>query len=175
VQFEDRPALVSEEDFLALPESTDRLELLDGEVHMAPSPSPLHQIVLGRLYRVLAAWADAHPPAFAGLAPLDVRLAPGRIVQPDLFLVNGGIDPTRSPIDVVPDLVVEVLSGNRAHDRITKRLIYAQAKVREYWIVDPLDRSIERCEGTETSEIRRDRLDARVSEGLSVEIEPLFR
>jgi Uma2 family endonuclease len=79
---------VSEEEFLALPESMDRIELIDGEVFLPPSPNPRHQLVLGRLFRVFAGWADAHAPAFVGLAPLDVRLAPGRIVQPDLFVIQ---------------------------------------------------------------------------------------
>src|SRR4030095_10099288 len=40
-------------------------------------------------------------------------------------------------LKVMPELVVEVLSREHPErDRVQKRLIYAQAGVREYWIVD---------------------------------------
>ena len=44
----------------------------------------------------------------------------------------------------VPDSAVEVLSeGLECHDRQTKRAEYAQADLREYWIVDLSARGIE--------------------------------
>lgn len=71
-----RPALVTEEEFLALPETMDRVELLDGEVIVAPFPNAWHQEILGRLVLALRTWAASHGgPAFVGMAPLDVRFA----------------------------------------------------------------------------------------------------
>jgi Uma2 family endonuclease len=44
---------------------------------------------------------------------------------------------------VVPDLVVEILSGSTAgRDRVRKRRIYERNGVREYWLVDPGRRTI---------------------------------
>lgn len=40
------------------------------------------------------------------------------------------------PVSRVPEICVEVLSSNRAYDRVTKRFVYAGAGVTEYWIVD---------------------------------------
>ena len=37
----------------------------------------------------------------------------------------------------IPELTIEILSDERVHDRITKRFIYAESAVREYWIVEP--------------------------------------
>jgi hypothetical protein len=37
---------VSEKEFLDLPESTDKIELVDGEVVVSPSPTYWHQEIL---------------------------------------------------------------------------------------------------------------------------------
>ena len=43
-----------------------------------------------------------------------------------------------------PDLIIEILSpSTRRHDRLTKFNLYQRAGVREYWIVDPSDRSVQ--------------------------------
>ncbi|MDH5674488.1 MAG: Uma2 family endonuclease [Myxococcales bacterium] len=146
------PRLITEEEFLALPESTERLELLDGEVILAPSPSYRHQLVLRRIVRALEDWAACHDDEVTiGMAPLDVRFAPGRILQPDAFLCFGATpDAHEGPINIIPDLCVEVLSTNRAYDRMTKRLVYAEAGVRELWTVST-DGTIERWCGERLS------------------------
>ncbi|MBC8068772.1 MAG: Uma2 family endonuclease [Deltaproteobacteria bacterium] len=167
--------LVTEAEFLALPESMDRIELIDGEVTLPPSPTPRHQLVLGRLFRAISTWADAHAPAFVGLAPLDVRIAEGRIVQPDLFVLRGGWSGDDGPIEAVPELVVEVLSQRRGYDRITKRLIYAEAGVAEYWVVDPTAQTLELYSGIEPMAPERTRVTSGALEGLTVELEPLWR
>ncbi|HDQ72595.1 MAG TPA: Uma2 family endonuclease, partial [Chloroflexi bacterium] len=47
-------------------------------------------------------------------------------------------------IEVAPDLAVEALSpSNWLHDRRTKFALYAEVGVREYWIVDPDERTVE--------------------------------
>ncbi len=167
--------LVTEAEFLALPESMDRIELIDGAVILPPSPTPRHQLVLGRLFRALSAWGDTHPPTFVGLAPLDLRIAEGRIVQPDLFVLCGGWAGTDGPIDAVPELVVEVLAQRRGYDRITKRLIYAEAEVAEYWIVDPVANTLEQYCGLDEVGLERTRVQSRVLAGLVVELDPLWR
>ena len=126
---------MSEERFLALPESMQRQELIDGEVYVSPSPNIGHQRAVGALFVLLRQWASGPGNAFIGLSPLDVRVAPGHIVQPDLFVLLGGT-PASTPIDEVPDLVIEVLSSNQSYDRLLKRYVYEQAGVREYWMVD---------------------------------------
>lgn len=166
---------VTEAEFLALPESMDRVELIDGEVILPPSPTPRHQLVLGRLVREVSSWADARPPALVGLAPLDLRIAPGRIVQPDLFVLLGGWSGSEGPIEAVPELVIEVLSQRRGYDRITKRLIYAEAGVAEYWIVDPTAQTLELYCGLEPMALEHTRVESRSLEGLAVDLEPLWR
>ena len=132
-------ALVSEDEFLALPESNQPQELVDGEVIVAPSPSFLHQRLSKRLLVALETWAATREgDVTIAQAPLDVRFGPGRILQPDLMIFRGSIpDDVETPIDRIPALCIEVLSNNRAYDRVTKRYIYAEAGVAEYWVVDP--------------------------------------
>src|SRR5688500_11006177 len=80
------PRLVSEAEFLALPESMDKVELLDGEVVAPPAPSFGHQETQGRLIQALRNWAQAQPgPVVVGNAPFDIHFGPGRILQPDVF------------------------------------------------------------------------------------------
>ena len=62
-----------------------------------------------------------------------------RVVEPDLVVILGGRNDIGGLIYVegVPDIVVEILSSDRSHDLVRKRQIYAEAGVREYWILDP--------------------------------------
>lgn len=168
--------LVSEEEFLALPETMDRIELLDGEVIVSAAPSLLHQHVLGQLYMVFTAWERNHRPATVGLAPIDVRIAPNRVVQPDLFLVLDGFSPrAASPLRLVPDLIVEVVSLKRSYDRITKRSVYADAGVAEYWIVDPFLEQIEQVQGLVTvAVVKEGTLESLVAPGLIASLSEIF-
>lgn len=140
---------VSEEDYLAQAETMERMEWVDGEICVPPAPTRVHQHVIGLVYRQLSAWAEARSePLFVGLAPLDVRIGPSRIVQPDVFVVAGSVDMrTTGPLDQVPCLCVEVMSTNRVYDRVTKRYLYAEAGVVEYWLIDPTTQEVEILHG----------------------------
>ncbi len=71
---------------------------------------------------------------------------------PDMMVV---CDPDKIKPDGVhgaPDLVVEVLSPSTArNDKSHKKDVYAKCGVREYWLVNPSDKSVEiyRTNGTE--------------------------
>jgi Uma2 family endonuclease len=48
------------------------------------------------------------------------------------------------PIDVAPDWICEIVSpSNAAHDRVRKRRLYAEHGVAFYWLLDPLERTLE--------------------------------
>lgn len=170
-------ALVSEAEFLALPESNQPIEFIDGEVIVSPSPSFWHQEILGRLVAALRSWADAPGhTATVAQAPLDVRFGPGRILQPDAMVFRAVLAAdVESPIDRVPDICVEVLSANRAHDRVTKRYLYAEAGVEEYWIVDPAG-VLERRTGAGLSrvEVLRDQVTSPLLPGFVLDLAQLF-
>lgn len=172
-----RAPFVSEEDFLRLPESTQKVELIDGEVIVSPSPQFWHQEILSRLFVALRAWAGTQStPLTVALAPLDVRFAPDRILQPDamVFLARIGKD-QRGPIDRVPELCIEVVSADRAYDRVTKRFVYAAAGVAEYWVVDP-NEFVERWSGPGIGreEILRESLTSPLLPGFALDLRRLF-
>lgn len=116
----------------------ERRELLDGELIVTPSPLVRHQRVAFRLARALADFVEPHGLGEVFVPPMDVVLADGDVVQPDVFLVlaaQAGIV-TRANIAGAPALVVEVVSDPRV-DRVRKRDVYARHGVSEYWIADP--------------------------------------
>lgn len=129
---------VTEEEFLALPESHEHIELIDGEVFVAPSPTTRHQFLIRRLLNALEVWVAAQTERYdIGLSPLDVRFGENRILQPDLFVVAGLLDnDQKGPVTTIPLLCVEVMSQRRTYDRLTKRTVYAEAGVPEYWTVE---------------------------------------
>lgn len=173
-----RPTFVSEEEFLDLPETMDRIELLDGEVIVSPSPSVWHQELLSRVVQTLRTWTEEQGHGgFVGQSPLDVRFGSGRILQPDAFLVLGGVSlEHEGPIEQIPDLCLEVLSTNRAYDRLTKRIVFATAGVRELWLVEPSG-SIERWhgQGLNEAEVLADVLRTPLLPEYRLDVTQLFR
>jgi Uma2 family endonuclease len=79
-------------------------------------------------------------------APVDVFFAGADPVEPDIvvFLPESRARGVTRGVEGPPDLLIEVLSpSNRSHDLITKRALYARGGVREYWIVDPENRTVD--------------------------------
>ena len=138
------------DDYLALPDDV-RAELIGGELYVTPSPTPHHQSVVQGLFLTLAPIVEAGGLGQVYLAPLDVHLPTGDVVQPDvLFIRARNLEIIQDWIRGVPDLVVEVISMTHAErDRIVKRGVYESARVPEYWLVDPQACSFEvfRLEG----------------------------
>ncbi len=136
----------------------ERWELVDGEVLVTPAPHWVHQRVIARLFSLIDPYVRAEGFGEAFLSPVDVKLEPGLVTQPDLLVVPNGELRTRS--DSIRHLVLaaEVLSPSSArHDRVRKRPAYQRNRVAEYWIIDEQSRTIERWRpGDERPEIASD-------------------
>jgi Uma2 family endonuclease len=136
----------TEDEYLALERRTSRLvELSDGQIEVLPMPNPIHQRIVGYLYRVLQACVAALGSGEVFFAPLPIRLWAGKYRDPDVVFLKPGriFDPRRQPEGA--DLAVEVVSEedkDRQRDLVTKRHEYAQAGIAEYWIVDPAAETI---------------------------------
>ncbi len=130
-------------DYQALPKEP-RCELLYGDLVVTPAPLVWHQIVLAQLFTLV----QDHQRRHGGLAlpaPVDVRLFDHSVVQPDLVYVSPErLSIVRRRFEGAPDLAIEVLSPASARrDRLWKLKLYAEAGVREYWIVDPEAKAFE--------------------------------
>jgi Uma2 family endonuclease len=136
-------------DLLALPPDV-RAEILNGEITTLPAPRPRHAKPQGALRRFIGGPFDdddgfGGPGGWWIFAEVDVQLGDD-VVRPDLsgWRRERLPEPDVRPIVTVPDWACEVLSeSNEAHDRVTKRALYARHGVRHYWIVDPEARTLE--------------------------------
>lgn len=128
-----------------LPETTQPLELWDGEMVMSPSPHADHQRSVLRFCEQLNRFVAERKLGEVFISPLDVVLSQRRVVQPDVFFIsNQRRDIIQKHIRGVPDLAVEIISqGTWQRDRVSKKSFYEQFGLPEYWIVDPESRIIE--------------------------------
>ena len=132
----------------ALPDDSNRYEVIDGELFVTPAPSVAHQRAVLELALLIAPYVRGHRIGEALISPADVLVyGPRKFVQPDLFvvpLVKGA--PMRAWTEVGRVLLaVEVLSPSTRHtDRGRKRILYREKAVPEYWTVDVDERTVER-------------------------------
>ncbi len=132
--------------YAALTSEGQHYEIVDGVLYMTPSPSWSHQEIVGRLFRYLSTYVETANLGGVFIAPIDVELAPDNVFQPDVVvLLKTGREKLRGRHIVgPPDVIVEVVSpGSATMDRHHKYQAYAQAKVPEYWIVEPGTQTVE--------------------------------
>jgi len=130
--------------YLRLTDQTNQLiEFTDGVIEVLPMPTDTHQAISRLLFLALLAWVQQHHGTVF-YAPLRVQVRPGKYREPDLLLLVDPNDLRRH--DAFwhgADLVVEIVSPDRPErDTEEKPLDYAEARIPEYWIVNPLDATI---------------------------------
>lgn len=170
-------------DLLRIRETRDeRLELIEGELFVTPSPSPLHQYVSGRLEYLFRQLVIRLGYGLLFSAPLDVKLAEDTVVQPDLILYLPDRRPlvTDTAVEGAPSLVVEILSpSTRTYDLQTKRRRYAEHGVPENWIVDTLSLAVTVCSDPREGRYRSERVATDVATSVlipdfTVDLDELF-
>ena len=133
------------DDYYALPDEK-RVELIDGVFYDMASPSKIHQGILGGLYVQLDNCIEQHAgECFLYAAPSDVELGEDgkTVVQPDIYIHCDPEKEVDRPHHGSPDFIVEILSpSNRGHDLWRKQELYRRHHVREYWVVDPKNKSV---------------------------------
>jgi len=139
-------------DYVQLPDDK-RYELLEGEFFLVPAPNLDHQRILRKLGTVLSTYVEREHLGEVFYAPCDVLLSDINVVQPDIIFVarDRMAILTEANIQGPPDLLIEILSpSTRKRDLGIKRSLYAKYGVREYWIVDPENKTVSVLSWTET-------------------------
>ncbi len=124
----------------------ERWELIDGIAYAMSAPTQAHQSVLGEIFRQLANFLIGHT-CKAFLSPFDVRLDAEKdddtVVQPDILVICDKSKLDGKSCKGAPDLVIEIVSPSSSrHDRLLKFNKYLESGVREYWIIDPSDKTV---------------------------------
>ncbi|MCU0550348.1 MAG: Uma2 family endonuclease [Leptolyngbya sp. Prado105] len=130
------------EDLKLLPDSSNRYEIIDGNLLMTRAPHWKHQKVIVKASRILDTWAETSQLGETVATP-GVIFDDADNVIPDLIWISNerlaaGVD-EEGHFTIAPDLIVEVLSPgsqNERRDRETKLKLYAERGVKEYWILD---------------------------------------
>ncbi len=137
----------TEAEYLALERNSGNwmIELANGRLEVLPMADMYHQDIVKFLLLLLDAFVTTRGIGRVYFAPMPVRLFAGTLREPDLaFLRSHRIKDKRKAPEGA-DLVMEVVSPGaeaRERDFDAKREDYAKAKIPEYWIVDPEEKTI---------------------------------
>ncbi|HHQ4326825.1 TPA: Uma2 family endonuclease [Clostridium perfringens] len=163
--------------------SEDLYEFIDGEIIKLWSPSTMHQTVALNLGMELKKYFSKSKYKVM-LAPYDVFLCKDNktdVVIPDISVMcdKSGFDDKR--YKGVPTLIVEILSSNVSDDTVRKFNLYLKYGVREYWIIDPKNKTFQihtydEVNKTYVSHIQEDYsvLNSKFFDSLSVDMNLVF-
>lgn len=140
------------EDYLKFADD-EVVEIIDGRIFaMAPAPSRMHQELITEILYELSSYIKSNNGSCKVYpAPFDVVLKnvdedikhSRNIVQPDISVICDKNKLTDKGCTGSPDMIVEVISPfNPGNDYIKKLSLYQEYKVKEYWIVNPIEKNI---------------------------------
>ena len=169
------------EDIYALPDG-QRAELIDGRMYMMAPPRRIHQELVGQFTKAIGQYIDAHgglckvyPAPFAVFLNADER----NYVEPDISVVCDRDKLDEYGCNGAPDWIIEIASPSDSHrDYGIKLFKYRTAGVREYWIVNPMTRTVtvydfEDVSGTDQYTFD-DEISVRIYEDLTLRISGLL-
>ncbi len=130
------------EDYLQIDRTIkERVELIFGKIYMRAGASAVHQDVVGNIFFVLKSLSKCKPR----VAPYDLKLFCAKlgnkerinIVQPEVMLFCDE--------EQLPCAIFEVLSpSTAAKEKSVKKELYECAKIKEYFVVEPEYRIVEK-------------------------------
>lgn len=137
-------ARLDAEDYIASPQSANKSDLIEGVFVMASPASFEHGLLQGFLLATMRNFVNQRDLGVVQGENVAYRLNKDNVYQPDISFISrvrlrlaGEVY-----VDGPPDLAVEIISSSsRRYDLVEKRINYARFGVREYWIVDPIERS----------------------------------
>jgi Uma2 family endonuclease len=170
----------------------ERVELIKGKIYkMSPAPNTTHQRVVLELSRQISNYLK-RKECQVFIAPFDVRLPNSKrkgnqyidtVVQPDICVI---CDPSK--IDEAgclgaPDWIIEILSPHTSAKDLSKKYdVYEQSKVKEYWVIHPMEGTVlifilnmkGKYESRSKPYIRTDKLTPVMLPGLVINLEEVF-
>jgi len=124
----------------SLPEG-QRAELIDGVIYDIAPPSYKHQLISGELFATIHNYIKSNNGSCKVIAsPFAVFLDNDNktYVEPDISVICDKSKLDDHGCHGAPDFIIEIVSpSSRRMDYNIKNGKYAEAGVREYWIVDP--------------------------------------
>lgn len=140
---------LSLQEFLDLPESDDRYELVEGRLQPKMSPKYKHSKLQLRLLMALNQWCDQREcgQALPEWGVVLQRQGKEWVPVPDLTYVSYERLPAAweedEPCPVVPELVVEIISPGQSFGELAQKATdYLQAGVDLVWVVDTKAQSV---------------------------------
>ncbi|WP_341299766.1 Uma2 family endonuclease [Lysinibacillus sp. FSL H8-0500] len=121
-----------------------RTEMIDGKIMMmSPRPTVNHNRIITNLAVLFDKYLDSKKCEYF-TDGVDVFFDEKNRVIPDSMIICNTNIIKRNGIYGTPDLMVEVLSPSTAHhDKGRKKNLYEQFGVKEYWIISPVEKSVE--------------------------------
>jgi Uma2 family endonuclease len=155
--------------------------VFDDPVAMTPAPSVVHQAISAKLFLRIATFFEGKQ-CQAYSAPIDVCLSidtgDDTVVQPDIIVVCDKEKIGDKAINGAPDLVVEILSKSNSLSEMNRKFnIYLQSGVKEYWVVNPFEQSIQLFmlqEGRFATYALGDTMESPSLSGLSIALDQVF-
>jgi Uma2 family endonuclease len=163
----------------------ERFEIIYGEAYAMSAPNTYHQLILSELHRQIANYLVGKPCKVIP-APFDVRLfykedeSDDTVVQPDISIICDEKKRGKEGGRGAPDFIAEILSpSNTAIEMERKFQLYRKAGVKEYWVLDPAQKTVN-VYGFTKGELKLatysspDIVKLGIFNDLNIELEPVF-
>ncbi len=141
------------EAYMAEPEVQGRYDIVNGVRIIMPGASLRHQRIADSIGRALYAFEEQTGLGISVSAPYDVLIRRSPRIQtrqPDVLFVShariaqGGGIPETGPLEVAPELVVEVISNSETQRILEDKIAdYIAIGVDECWVVRPDEGTVE--------------------------------
>lgn len=137
------------EEFWALPEPADRshYELIEGVLYFAPPPANPHGKIIANLNRSLMGFliATENPGnVYHPREAIYIEDIWGTYLEPDMMFVSAELEERMGERRTSADIVFECLSESTGvYDRTTKADTYLALGVKELWLVDSDNETVE--------------------------------
>jgi Uma2 family endonuclease len=132
-------------DFCVLMKDGQKADLIDGVIYVASPDNTDANDLFVLLLRLLGDVVELQELGKVNGSRVAYRLDDENSPEPDIAFIRAGRTNLihRGFVNGPPDLAIEIVSPESVErDYETKRALYEQAGVREYWIVDEVERKI---------------------------------